>query len=614
MVNFISIGTCSAILFRKYQNKDISANNVIYNMNLRTLISEKNFEEKVKGLEFFKLIKNQLSKEWLSNITEKTDYIVIDLFDERLDCLSIDNQFLTKTPKLKKSKFQEKISFTTYNNIFDNEWKKCCKKLIELLAPISHKRNIILHEVYLATTFKKENQFIDFPNKEEIEKQNSKLREMYNYFKELNPEMVTIKLDNKLMYADDSKFKSPYMLSEEYFDTLSNSLFNTFDKEQEFYKLAFNIKCKLLNESENIAIYVEDNYINLMVNNKKRFVPICRWSDQIEASFQYRLPILKNNGIYFIGIDGDLGNIDLKVKIKFIDVDGIPIHVVELDKDDYTFQVPHNTYRYEIYLYAQGEGTAKLNYLKLMRSRNQGYVTSRDLVKKYSDSEDVHYLYEEENNSEYLAVAFHGFNTFNMKTNYEMLGILKDVPVSRLFILDDYDLNGRFYLDKDRKDLLQKNISNLIMEKANKLGISKDKIITVGASKGGSAALYYGLRLSVGNIISVGPPIYLSIYNSAHPNDRVFYKSIAGGFSKEDDVYMDKIMENVALLNDKTTHIHFFGITEDRYYKGYFDKYASFLNEQGISYSLMLQEGEGHHELPQYIAPFIYDKLKLIFE
>jgi len=142
--------------------------------------------------------------------------------------------------------------------------------------------------------------------------------------------------------------------------------------------------------------------------------------------------------------------------------------------------------------------------------------------------------------------------------------------------------------------------------------VSKENIITLGASKGGSAALYYGLRMNVGYIIAAGPPIYWSIFNSCYQHQVSFFHHVAGGLSEEDNHYMDCILENMAQNNDKTTTVHFLSITNDIYYEGYLDRFLKLLQRVGIKYTSVVKDGNGHGDLPKYIIPWVYEVLHQI--
>ena len=60
------------------------------------------------------------------------------------------------------------------------------------------------------------------------------------------------------------------------------------------------------------------------------------------------------------------------------------------------------------------------------------------------------------------------------------------------------------------------------------LGMEKDQVTVTGFSKGGSAALYYGLKLGIRNIICAVPQIYIGNYidnNWKHVAEHMMGKS-----------------------------------------------------------------------------------------
>lgn len=105
----------------------------------------------------------------------------------------------------------------------------------------------------------------------------------------------------------------------------------------------------------------------------------------------------------------------------------------------------------------------------------------------------------------------------------------------------------------------------------------------VGFSKGGSAALYYGLKYNFKNIISTVPQILLGTYVDRQWN-KVANRMLGENYSKEDVEVLDSLIPNL-LKNDLelNKNIYLFTSTKDIQYieqiepfKEYFDKYENF--------------------------------------
>lgn len=613
-MNFISFGSANAYFFNKYKNTEIQAIQSFFNINTQTIITEAIPEKYLEGLGIRNRqeLSNICLKNWfdLDKVTEKIDYVIVDFLDERFDSLVVNGKYITKTPIVEKSRWKENELIDDEVNLFNDKWKNSCKKFLYELEKSIPKRNIILHEVYLAKQYLKDDIFVDFPNKKEIENINLSLENKYNYFKKINPEMTTVKLEENLVYSTYQKYTSASILGNQYFERLYDYIYNTYDKEMALYKIPFFKAIEEKNELCNTSFSIFNDTATLNLKNVEKSQLLCYWIMNDTPIDKYP-PKLKQGGKYTLEIEKSDLIVNLDLTIEFYNTDNQLIYHKNLTTIDSKFVVPKDYKKYIIYLFGNGNGEIELKYLKLMRHRGIGYLTAQDSTIQCDNSEDIHYLFEKVDNSDHLIVSFHGFNTVFYQTSYENMGILKNVNASKLFLLDDYDINGRIYLDKNRKDSLQQNISSLILDISSELGIQKENIIMLGASKGGTAAIYYGMRLSVGNIIAMSPPIYLSIWKSWKPYSQVFYKNIPGN-CVDDDMYMDSILENIVLQNDKSTLLHFLCISNDIYFKGYFKKFENFLNAQNISYEITLKEGDGHSDLPKFVAPFINEKLELI--
>lgn len=108
--------------------------------------------------------------------------------------------------------------------------------------------------------------------------------------------------------------------------------------------------------------------------------------------------------------------------------------------------------------------------------------------------------------SKTLVVSFSGFAGVG-PARYNYINTLKDLDAHRLFILDDfgYQKCGSYYLGEQGEWFLPPMVMELIRKIQQENGINR--IITVGSSKGGTAALFYGIQLKADCCI-IGAPQY----------------------------------------------------------------------------------------------------------
>ncbi len=112
------------------------------------------------------------------------------------------------------------------------------------------------------------------------------------------------------------------------------------------------------------------------------------------------------------------------------------------------------------------------------------------------------YKYKKSNK---LIVIFSSCTRPGIKARYNYMNTLKYTKANQLFILDDYgeDQRGVYYLGLNQDFKIQKATKSLIDYIVDKDNISE--IDFVGSSKGGYAALLFGLDYPNARIITGAP-------------------------------------------------------------------------------------------------------------
>lgn len=79
-----------------------------------------------------------------------------------------------------------------------------------------------------------------------------------------------------------------------------------------------------------------------------------------------------------------------------------------------------------------------------------------------------------------------GFSAFSLKEpTYNYVNTLKDIPVNRLYILDDYGEKGSYYLGNINSTFVQDAVVNLIEHVMTENNIKRQDVTCIGSSKGG---------------------------------------------------------------------------------------------------------------------------------
>lgn len=134
------------------------------------------------------------------------------------------------------------------------------------------------------------------------------------------------------------------------------------------------------------------------------------------------------------------------------------------------------------------------------------------------------YILKKDRNSEVLVVVFSACTRKGIKARYNYVKTLSRLECNRLHILDDHAPDGRgsYYLGKNYTFCEERATWALIEKTIQEL--TPKKVIFCGSSKGGYAALNFGLRKEGAYIIAGGPQYHLADYlNCAEDNSTYCY-------------------------------------------------------------------------------------------
>ncbi|OCG71274.1 hypothetical protein A9G43_05700 [Gilliamella sp. Occ3-1] len=111
----------------------------------------------------------------------------------------------------------------------------------------------------------------------------------------------------------------------------------------------------------------------------------------------------------------------------------------------------------------------------------------------------------------HLIIVFSGFGAASEFT-YDFENLLQISNANVLWIKDDFYGHCCYYLCKEMNFDIEKAIITFIYEKIEHLKLSKKNCSLIGFSKGGSAALYYGIKYGFENILTTVPQTYIGSY------------------------------------------------------------------------------------------------------
>jgi hypothetical protein len=219
--------------------------------------------------------------------------------------------------------------------------------------------------------------------------------------------------------------------------------------------------------------------------------------------------------------------------------------------------------------------------------------------------------------TDYLIVVFSGFNgkeEYGEPARYNYVKQLKNFDCNKLFILDDYDGHPCYYLGKNKSLDYETTVISLITSVASDLNIKLKNIIACGTSKGGTAALYFGMKYGFGHVIVGGMQTKVGdyLYNvNKYARDYVL-KLITGGSSEKDRDYLNEFYGLIFNNPRQNTEYNIHGGSGDYHYINYVKPFVENLRANNISYRLDVQNYSDHGEIGTYFTDFLLDQLSRI--
>lgn len=221
---------------------------------------------------------------------------------------------------------------------------------------------------------------------------------------------------------------------------------------------------------------------------------------------------------------------------------------------------------------------------------------------------DINYLFEKgAKSSPFLLVAFQAVPTVKdgkpIKL-YNYTKFLKDINVHRLFIEDTCGEFGCYYLCNDMNFEVEETVVELIESIIKKYKIKKENVITFGSSKGGSAALYYGMKYGFGHIISGAPQTKIATYLN-HCRPEMLQYMIGEDLAKERITKIDSLILK-QVKPTCTTKVNLLTSEKDAQYKTHIVPLIKAFNKAGTDANVVFESGiEKHRDIATYFPNFL---------
>lgn len=215
----------------------------------------------------------------------------------------------------------------------------------------------------------------------------------------------------------------------------------------------------------------------------------------------------------------------------------------------------------------------------------------------------------------HLLVIFTGFKLGPM-TGYDFQGdAIKGYKGNILWIKDDFDGVCAYYLCKGMKFDIEMSVMSLIEKCLSDLYIGKTDCTLVGFSKGGTAALYYGVKYGFNNIVATVPRFNVGSYISKNRASVADY--MMGSVNNGKINFLNNILSNVIRSDDfDSKNIYLFSSKADNQFVTEIEPNL-FLFEKYENFNFILTDSSmvrQHNQVTRYNTPLILSILYALCE
>lgn len=240
---------------------------------------------------------------------------------------------------------------------------------------------------------------------------------------------------------------------------------------------------------------------------------------------------------------------------------------------------------------------------------------SLQLEKEYSSTRDIKYLFEEATDARYKNHLIIVFSAVEQEYNYMFnhQETLSNLKTNKLFILDDFGIQGSYYIGKDRDFSIETSVMSLVNYFISKYEILQKDVAAVGSGQGGFSALYFGIKYHFGHVISGGPQFKLGQFLIHQASHKHVAEYIASGFTEGDCYYLDQILYNI--LNQPAGNgpaIKLLVGKQDHHLSNHVMPLYNILKNRKYTTQLDIKEGMDDKGLSTYFPPYLQHHLNLL--
>lgn len=246
---------------------------------------------------------------------------------------------------------------------------------------------------------------------------------------------------------------------------------------------------------------------------------------------------------------------------------------------------------------------------KIKKLGKQAYWAGFDLMHQRTHRHagyEVHYVYRR-GTSDALVVVFSAFAA-GLKPTYNYVRTLwGHTDAHLLFIRDDFvnlPSGGAYYIGSKGDSHGRNAVLSLIRHIREKCGAKR--VIGVGSSKGGTAALLFGCTLPMDAVIIGAPQYYIGRYMRQHKPDSLALLATSGGTPTDEDVaWLDALLPRAIRECKAPPHVHLHYSDQEHTYPEHIADLLRDLQAAGFPVTEDVADYANHTDVYLYYVPYL---------
>lgn len=168
--------------------------------------------------------------------------------------------------------------------------------------------------------------------------------------------------------------------------------------------------------------------------------------------------------------------------------------------------------------------------------------------------------------------------------------------------------SGLDYDDRIRKEISKRLVEKFVLQIVN--GGGYKRVITMGSSKGGTCAIYYGLKIGATDIYAAACQYHIGEYLNTDNHQRIFKEMMGSGAGEKEQAVLDNEMPSMLQKKQGSkSSIHLLYSKDEHTYDEHIKDMIMDMDKHGIRHVDTIKNFSNHAEVGRFFSPWIQEEL-----